>query len=293
MRALSRTLAAGVLSFGTLTAATFACGTPPPQTPPPPPPDPPIVCCIVIDWFQDPTNPNFECLIVRYFRQDGQPLFQSNPMPLLPNQACACAVPPLPSIALAAGAVPAGLSFGARPIWRGLPPNVPGYNNFQHITNPDIQAQVDSFFDVFAAAAGPTVTPPDTGLSQPFGFSGPGNIPPNQVFDIYQKIRVPRGFDPRVLCIPGQMWMLGLFLIQDGQVLVEPTAPGLPPLPLPQFQQQPGRGAFYKFKWYPFILPPFCPRCPGDTNDDFIVNFADLNNVLSAFGTACPPPPAS
>lgn len=43
------------------------------------------------------------------------------------------------------------------------------------------------------------------------------------------------------------------------------------------------------------VLPAFapgrpCPSCRGDVNRDGVVNFADLNEVLAAFGTTCPPP---
>ncbi|MBX3352382.1 MAG: hypothetical protein KF684_05565 [Phycisphaeraceae bacterium] len=43
------------------------------------------------------------------------------------------------------------------------------------------------------------------------------------------------------------------------------------------------------------VLPAFapgrpCPSCRGDVNRDGVVNFSDLNEVLSAFGTTCPPP---
>jgi hypothetical protein len=42
-------------------------------------------------------------------------------------------------------------------------------------------------------------------------------------------------------------------------------------------------------------LPAFapgapCDSCRGDVNGDGVVNFADLNEVLAAFGTTCPPP---
>lgn len=289
--ALAR-IAVALLAVGSLAAAALACGTPPPNDPPPPPPDPPIVCCVVIDKQPDPSDPGFECWIVRYFRQDGRPLYVSNPMPLPPTQRCVCAVPPLPPEAVAAGASVMGLSFGGQPPWRGLPPNQPGYGPFQPVPlGAPIYGQASEFFNAYRLAAGPTVTPPPGGFAQLWSFGGPGQILPGLVFDIYQKLRVPSGFPPSLLCVPGQMWMIGLFL-QDGTTLfAEPISTGLAPIPLPQFQQNPGNSAFYKFKWYPDIVPPVCPPCPGDTDSDFDVDFGDLNIVLSFFGVICPMPP--
>ncbi len=294
MRSVHAWLLNSALVFGAAVSAVLACGAPPPQHPPPPPPDPPLVCCIVIAKQPDPADPAFERWIVRYFRQDGQPLYQSNPMPLPATQACICAVPPLPPQAIAAGATITGLRFGAGPPWRGLPPNVPGYRPFSPISQaqqPGLYSQAGQFFQVYAAAAGPTVSPPEGGFAQLWGFTGPGEIPPNQLFDIYQELRVPAGFPPSLLCVPGQMWMIGLFLQNGNQLLAEPVQPGLPPIAIAQFGQNPGQSAFYKFKWYPDIVPPVCPPCPGDTNGDFVVNFSDLNSVLSFFGLQCPPPP--
>jgi hypothetical protein len=82
-------------------SSVFACGAP--TEPPPPPPAPPIVCCVVVDWFVRPDEPDCEFLLLRYFRQDGLPLYQSNPMPLLPTQQCLCSLPALPTIAIGAG----------------------------------------------------------------------------------------------------------------------------------------------------------------------------------------------
>lgn len=286
----------GTLIFGASLSAVLACGAPPPQHPPPPPPDPPIVCCIVIAKQPDPDDPLFERWIVRYFRQDGQPLYQSNPMPLPANQSCICAVPALPPQAIGGGASIVALRFGARPPWRGLPPNVPGYLPFSPISpasQPGLYSQAQQFFQAYTNAAGPTVTPPEGGFAQLWGFSGPGQILPEQFFDIYQELRVPQGFSPSLLCVPGQMWMISLFLQSGTQLLAEPLAPGLPPISLASFVVNPGQSAFYKFKWYPDIVPPVCPPCPGDTNGDLTVNFLDLNFVLSFFGQQCPQPPVT
>lgn len=35
-------------------------------------------------------------------------------------------------------------------------------------------------------------------------------------------------------------------------------------------------------------IPVYTPDCPGDINQDSVVNFTDLNSVLSNFGQACP-----
>ena len=37
------------------------------------------------------------------------------------------------------------------------------------------------------------------------------------------------------------------------------------------------------------VFVGFVPQCPGDTNGDGVVNFADLNNVLSTFGQSGAP----
>ena len=36
------------------------------------------------------------------------------------------------------------------------------------------------------------------------------------------------------------------------------------------------------------LAPALPPSCPGDTNRDGAVNFADLNTVLTNFGQNCP-----
>ncbi len=290
MKSLIRNTLLSTTALACTTAAALACGTPPEKAPPPPPPpDPPIVCCVVIDWQIDPDDPNWECLIVRYFRMDGMPLFQSNPMPLPPFQQCACAVPPLPDFAEAKGVHTAGFSFSPFADWAGLPPDAPGFGPFQPNTDPSIQAQVDDFFNIYYQAAGGTATPPPSNrLSDVFSFAGPGDIPPGVFFDVFQKIRIPAGWDPRQLCVPGQMAPLGLFLVDNGQVLAEPGQAGAPPLPLPQFAMNPGAGAFYKFKWYPIIVPPPCPPlppgCPWDFDGDGVVGSSDLAELLGRWG---------
>ncbi len=283
----------GALTLGIVASVAWPCGAPPPMHPPPPPPDPPIVCCVMIDWFPDPNDPDFECVIIRYFRQDGRPLYNSNPMPLLPTQKCMCAVPPLSNAAIFQGAVVTGFSFGSLdPPWQGLPPDVPGYGPFQVDDDPSLIAQTSQFFQAYNSQTAGTTTAPDSGPFQLFSFSGPGTIPPGAVFDIYQKIRVPRGFDPRKFCIPGQMWMIGLFLVDNGIVFAEPIQPGLPPVNSMQFFFNPGNSAFYKFKWYPLIVPPPCPPlppfCSGDADGNGIRNFSDIITVLANFGDVCP-----
>jgi hypothetical protein len=273
------------------TASVLACGAPPPQQPPPPPPVPPIVCCVVVDWFLLPNDPDCEYLLLRYFRQDGIPLYQSNPMMLFPNQQCLCSLPPFPPTP--PGVQVLGFSFGDPNIlpWQGLPMNQPGYGPFQQVANTSIISQVSNFNQVYANAAGDLVELP--GPPQVFGFGGPGQIFPNVVFDIFQLVKIPRGMDPRVLCpFAGAMGSLSLYLSQDGQVLVEPIMPGLPPIPFNQFIQNPGNSAFYKFKWYPLIIPPPCPpvgnTCPGDIDGDGDRDFADLNIMLSFYNIPCP-----
>ncbi len=292
MNRVCQMLGMGVTLLGTAAATVMACGSPP--TPPPPPPAPPIVCCQVIEWIPAPDGTPTECLTVRYFRKDGLPLFQSNPMPLGLGQQCLCAVPPLPTFAQAAGVVIEGLTFGAGPTCRLLPPNVPGFGPFEPDPDPNLQFQVDQFFDVYVqAAADPNVIPPDSGFSTPWTFRGPGQIPANQVFDIYQKIRIPAGFDPNLLCIPGQDWVLGLFFVDNGQVFVEPGTAGAAPIPLTAFGGNPGNSAIYKFRWYPVIVPGPCPcpsgpACAGDVDGDGDVDLQDLNLVLFNFGLICP-----
>lgn len=291
MNRIFRMISVGAALLTTAAASVLACGTP--TQPPPPPPAPPIVCCQVIRWIDDPAT-GTECLIVRYFRKDGLPLFQSNPMPLLPTQQCLCAVPPLPQAAINAGAVVEQLTFGTpRPDCRPMPDDVVGYGPFTPIPPTSSQSQqVDSFFDIFFAVAGdPEMVPPDTGLQQSWVFSGPGQILPGQVFDIYKKIRVPAGFNPQLLCVPCQRWIIGLFLVDGGQVFVEPAQPG-PAIPVGVFAGNPGNSSFYKFAWYPLIVPGPCPlgptNCPGDANGDNVVDLQDLNLVLFNFGLVCP-----
>jgi len=281
-------LAAGAIALG--------CGTPPPMNPPPPPPDPPIVCCSVIDRVPCPDDPcNFEYWIVCYGRLDGLPLFESNPMPLPQNQTCLCAVPPLPSGAVAAGATVIGLWFTnpANIPWDPtLIPNEPGYGPFEPLDPTDKQLfQIDSFFDIYYSAAG--ISNPPVGasgrLSSVWAFSGPGSIPPGVTYNIYECLRVPRGFDPNLLCPPLQEGVLGLFLGDNGQVGLEPSAPGLPPIPLPAWT--PGDGAMYKFRWYPMMVPPSCPPdFPGDLNGDLVVDTADLGTLIGNFGGSHPCP---
>jgi len=315
MNANWRKIAIGALVVGNAMSAALGCGTPPvtsppqqpPPPPPPPPPAPPIVCCVVIDHFVDPVNPNLECIITRYFRRDGAPLYESNPMPLAPGQLCACALPPLPSIAVQKGARIVSTTFGDPRIipWQDLPPDQPPYGPFQPLDDPNLSFQVDSFFDIFVQAATPppgtpgepqNIAPPDTGRQQLWTFgAGPngGQIPPGVFWDIYQKIRVPRGFDPNCLCVPGQIWFLGLFLIESDptgavRVVVEPSTPG-PGLTPSQFAAAPDKSAFYKFRWYRPVIPPPCPPpCVGDANLDGIVSFTDVLTTLGQFNQICP-----
>jgi len=292
MKSCHRRLVVGAIALSCICGSAVPCGTPP--QPPPPPPSPPIVYCSPVRWIVDPTNPNFQCIIVRYFRIDGRPLYQSNPMPLLSSQQCACALPPLSSAAVQGGAQIAGISFGAGPDCNGLPPDVPPYGPWTRNTLPSITGQVGSFFNAYASAAQGTVQPPDaTSFFDVFSFAGPGTIPSGVVWDIYQYIRVPNGFPMNTLCIPGQAWMIGLFLIDGGQVLAEPPAQGLPPIPFNQFATNPGASAFYKFCWLPNTLPgpcpcPIPPPCVGDLNGDGFRNTLDLTIFLGNFGTPCP-----
>jgi len=247
----------------------------------------------VIDRVPCPVDPcNFEYWILCYGRIDGLPLYQSNPMALQVNQVCACAVPPLSTGAVAAGASVIGLWL-TNPLnvpWDPtMIPDEPGYGPFEPTPDPNIQFQVDSFFDIYYQAA--LVPPPTTGpagnLSTVFQFRGPGQILPNLVFNVYQCIRVPRGFDPALLCTPLQEGAIGLFLGQDGVIALEPLAPGLPPIGITGFV--PGDGAIYKFRWYPVNVPPSCPPAfPPDINSDGLVNTADLGLLIGSFGSPGP-----
>lgn len=283
MRTIREKLTAVALALCSATGAALGCGTPP--TEPPPPPDPPVVYCVPVTWMEDPTDPLFDMVILWYYRIDGLPLYQSNPMPLFPTQACACGLTPLPTVAQ-----DLGISFGgAYDPCAGIPDNVPGYGPFGPPIQPGVPQQIDSFFDIFYSVAGI----PNSGTpSASFSFSGPGTIPPGVVWDVYRKIRIPRGFHPRNLCPPGSLSAIGLFLVDNGQVFAEPPAQGLPPIPFPQFQQNPGQSAFYKVCWAPFCQRIACRPapvpCPGDANGDGAVNFADITNVLSFFNMPCP-----
>lgn len=285
MRTIRSKLVAVALTICSAAGAAIGCGTPPVE--PPPPPSPPIVYCVPVTWMEDPNDPTADMVILWYFRIDGLPLYQSNPMPLFPTQACACGVTPLPQIP---GIADLGLSFGgAYDPCAGLPSNVQGYGPFVPLTGPSIPPQIDSFFDVFYSAGG---IPNSGTMPSAFGFSGPGTIPPGVVWDVYRKIRIPRGFNPRNICPPGALSAIGLFLVDNGQVFSEPALQGLPPVPFPQFQQNPGASAFYKVCWAPFCqrIPcrPFVPPCVGDANGDLVINFADITSVLSHFGMPCP-----
>jgi hypothetical protein len=285
MKSRLRSLGACTLALLSAVGSALACGTPP--QPPPPPPDPPIVYCVPVIWMEDPVDPTADMVVLWYYRIDGLPLYQSNPMPLFSNQACACGLSALPAIP---GVQDLGLSFGAAyDPCGGLPDNVKGYGPFGAIPSGPLTQQIDSFFDVFYNVAAIPSTMPGNAA---FGFSGPGTIPSGVIFDVYRKIRVPRGFHPRNLCPPGALSAIGLFLVQSGQVLAEPPALGLPPIPFPQFQQNPGQSAFYKVCWAPFCqrIPcrPVPPFCAGDANGDGIVSFADVTTVLANFGAICP-----
>lgn len=284
MKALRSQLCVVALALCSAAGAAFACGTPP--TEPPPPPAPPIVYCVPVTWMEDPNDPTADMVILWYYRVDGLPLYQSNPMPLFPTQACICGLTALPTIP---GVQDLGLSFGgAYDPCAGLPGNVQGYGPFNPLGGPTA-LQVDSFFDVFYNVAG---IPPATQQTTSFGFSGPGTIPNGVVWDVYRKIRIPRGLHPRNLCPPGALSAIGLFLADNGQVFAEPPAQGLPPIPFGAFQQNPGASAFYKVCWAPFCqrIPcrPAVPPCMGDANGDSIVNFADITTVLAFFGMPCP-----
>lgn len=283
---LSRRLADSFIVLCTVAGAALGCGTPP--TEPPPPPSPPIVYCVPVTWMEDPNDPNSDMVILWYYRIDGQPLYVSNPMPLPATQACACGLTPLPAIP---GVADLGITFGGPyDPCAGLPANVQGYGPFAPNNNPGIPQQIDSFFDVFYNVAG--IPNPGTSLSNTFSFSGPGTIPSGVVWDVYRKIRIPRGFHPRNICPPGALSAIGLFLINGNQVLAEPGTQGQPPIPFAQFQQNPGNSAFYKVCWAPYCqrIPcrPVPPFCLGDADGNGIVNFADITAVLASFNMACP-----
>lgn len=373
MRLKTRRVFSGVLATGCIAGMALACGTPP--VPPPPPPPPPIICCQVIEHFVDPCDRTRECIIIRYFRRDGLPLFQSNPMPLLPGQRCLCTLPGLPLIAIQKGAVLVGTTFGdpKNIPWQGLPPSVPPYEPGRPVPpDPDdpVKQQIQQAYGLYLEAArqDPTqdirppeggdpcevfdVTPnPDTtnpvcncdlngdfvidfqdcdeyearlnagetnlpdcdgdGVSgtaadlsflcntqtdcPPTTAGGPvgGGIPPGVMFDIYQKLSVPRGFDPRCLCDPNQIWILGLFLDDNGIVFVEPGQPG-DGTPTSQYNPFTGdSGAIMKFRWYWPAIPSACPPfpCPGDANQDGVVAFSDVTSVLGNWLRRCCPDP--
>lgn len=290
-----------LLSALVAAAIVWACGAPPPQTPPPPPPQPPIVCCLIIKRYPHPNDPNRQRAVVRYFRQDGRPLYQSNPMPLLPTQKCLCSLPNLPSSAIAAGVFVTQVTFGS---WAGDAPcdgppgNIPGYGPFHAEDDPGINSQVQQFTSVYAAAAGDLTPPANPRQNALFSFSGPGTIPPNSFFDVFAELDMPLEFDPRTLATAGQMWSISLYLVQGNQVFAEPIQPGLAPIPFPQFQANPGQSAFYKFKYYPVIVPRPCrkgpPPCIADVDDgsgtgnpDGGITIDDLLYYLFRFELGC------
>ena len=272
-------------------SAVLACGTPPPQAPPPPPPDPPIVCCQVIARWPCPIDPcNFEYWIVCYGRIDGLPLFVSNPMLLFPNQQCICAFPALSQAAVLQGAKVVAFNFTdpQKIPWDPTQiPDEPGYGPFQPVDDPIILAQIDEFVGRYTEASGIPVSP-----TSAFGFGpGPdgGEILPGIVFNCYVTIRVPRGFGKDKLCPPLFEGSIGLYLVEDGQVFLEPVAPGLPPIP--PFAFVPGDGAMYKFRWYPVAVPPSCPPpFLADNNGDGVIDTADLGILIGAFGSTHPCP---
>jgi hypothetical protein len=292
MTKFTRQAVASVLTVAGAFASVLACGTS--TEPPPPPPQPPIVCCQVVAWWIDPLDPTRQYAIIRYYRIDGLPLFQSNPMPLAANQLCACSLGKLPNIP---GVEDAGLSFGVpqpNPC-QPFPDSVPGYGPWgraESCSNPP--QQIESFFDIFTQVAG---IPPSSGTqSVAYTFGGPGNIPPGVTFDVYRKICFPRGVDiSQVACPPGSLTAIGLFLVNNGTALVEPVSPGQPPIPFSLFQQNPGASSFYKVLCCPPLVtapcdPCFAPApCPGDANGDNVVNFSDITTVLANFGFVCLP----
>lgn len=291
MTNFTRRAVVSVLAVSGAVASVMACGTS--TEPPPPPPQPPIVCCQVTAWWIDPLDPARQYIIIRYFRTDGLPLFQSNPMPVGANQLCACTLGKLPSIP---GVEDAGLSFGMpqpNPC-APLEQDVPGYGPWGRAERcqPSSQ-QIDSFFDVFASVAG---IPNTTGNStSTFAFGGPGNIPPGQSFDVYRKVCFPRNVDiSQVACPPGSLTAIGLFLVDNGTAFVEPVSPGQPPIPFSVFQQNPGNSSFYKVICCPPLVTEPCnpclapAPCPGDADGNGIVNFSDITSVLANFGFQCP-----
>jgi hypothetical protein len=285
-----------ILATCTVTSAALGCGTPP--SPPPPPPDPPVVCCRISSWFIDPVC-NKEVLILCYFREDGLPLYISNPMPLPFTQQCACGFTPLPTLP---GVMDGGITFGppSNPFDSCdiLGPDQPGYGPFTPLCEPQTAQQIDSFFDVFYNVA---KIPPRSGpcprQSTVFSFRGPGQIQPGVPFVVYRKVIVPRGFDPNVLCsaTTSNLSAIGLFLVDNGTPFIEPPAAGLPPIPFSQFSQNPGASAMYKVKCLPLDLPGPCPFpcpvppfCAGDADGNGFVNFADITATLANFGRICP-----
>lgn len=296
MKSLRSFFACSVLAATGLASAVLACGTPP--GPPPPPPAPPVVCCRIVAWYQDPVCIGRQTIILCYYREDGLPLFVSNPMPLPASQQCGCAVSKLPNFP---GVEDGGIAFGpvGDPAARCItfPQDVPGYGPFTTLCSPQTTQQIDSFFDIFTKAAG---IPRDTSTNCPqqsnvFSFSGPGQIPAGVGFGLYRKVIIPAGFNPNLLCGFG-LSAVGLFLIDNGVPFVEPPASGLPPIPFGQFAQNPGASAFYKVKCLPLDLPAPCAfpcvaptPCLGDANNDGIVGFGDITTVLNFFGRICPP----
>ncbi|HBS28743.1 MAG TPA: hypothetical protein DEB06_04675 [Phycisphaerales bacterium] len=254
-----------------------------------------------MSWYIDPIC-NKEVLILCYFREDGLPLFVSNPMPLPASQQCACGLgklPPLP------GVMDGGISFGPVPpagttdFCIPLPGDVPGYGPFTPQCDPQVSQQVDSFFDIFYQLGEVPRDPTDPcpSLSTTFSFRGGPNsfIPPGQSFVIYRKVIIPRGMDPNLLCGFG-LSGIGLFLVDGGVVGLEPPAAGLPPISPGEFLQNPS-GAFYKVKCLPLELPGPCPPlgcprpCPGDADLDSDVDFDDITTVLARWLQPCPPGP--
>jgi len=252
-----------------------------------------------VSWFIDPICPDREILILCYFREDGLPLFVSNPMPLPGSQQCACGVGKLPTLP---GVMDGGLSFGPPPdptnmgLCVPMPPNQPGYGPFTPQCDPSVSQQVDSFFDIFyelGQVPRGDPTDPCPQLSTTYSFrGGPDSVIPQGVaFAVYRKVIIPRGLDPNLLCGSG-LSGIGLFLVDGGLVGLEPPAAGLPPLTPGEFAMSPF-GAFYKVKCVPLGLPAPCrvpgSCCLGDANCDGIVDFDDLVEVLGRWLTICSP----